>query len=172
MLAYYLNVATTDEEEEATKELYSTLHKAIGDRMSAMAPEDLLRVFTHDVKSASEFSEKLRVPEKAVILAESFFNEIREWLEGERLIDRFLLSIHRSRRLTQHQKQVLWCHPKAFNPQRRKRKVWLFHFCNLLLKYLKCLLCFFVRASRFIDACCASLLEPARLTFSKPAGTN
>ncbi len=73
-----------EDEKEATKELYSTLYKAIGVRMSAMAPEDLLRVFTH--KSASEFSEKLRVPEKAMILAESFFDEIREWLQGERVI--------------------------------------------------------------------------------------
>jgi hypothetical protein len=60
--------------------------------MSAMAPEDLLRVFTHDVKSASEFSEKLRVPEKAVILAKSFYNEIREWLQGERVISCIVVS--------------------------------------------------------------------------------
>jgi hypothetical protein len=99
VLARYRDVATAGVkgkegyEKEATKELYSTLYKAIGDRMSAMAPEDLLRVFTHDVKSASEFSEKLRVPEKAVILAESFFNEIREWLQGERVISCMVVSI-------------------------------------------------------------------------------
>jgi hypothetical protein len=109
------------------EELFAALDSSLSP-LKRSSPRLLLKFFTHGVKSASEFSEKLRVPEKAMILAESFFDEIREWLEGERLIDRCLLSIHRSRRLTQHQKQVLWCHPKAFNPQRRKRKVWLPNF--------------------------------------------
>jgi hypothetical protein len=98
VLARYRDIATAGvkgkegDEREATKELYSTLHKAIGDRYGAMAARELLRAFTHDVKSASEFSEELRVPEKAVILAKSFFNEIREWLQGERVIPCIVVS--------------------------------------------------------------------------------
>jgi hypothetical protein len=57
MLARYRDIATAGvkgkegDEKEATKELYSTLHKAIGDRMSAMAPEDLLGGFSPTTSS-------------------------------------------------------------------------------------------------------------------------
>jgi hypothetical protein len=74
------------------EELFAALDSSLSP-LKRSSPRLLLKFFTHDVKSASEFSEKLRLPEKAVILAKSFFNEIREWLQGERVISCMVVSI-------------------------------------------------------------------------------
>ena len=73
------------------EELFGALDSSLSP-LKRSSPRLLLKFFTHDVKSASEFSQKLRVPEKAVILAKRFFNEIREWLQGERAISCMFVS--------------------------------------------------------------------------------